>query len=135
MADEKVDFELVSPEQLLVSAQVDMVVVPGTEGNFGVLPRHAPLISTMRPGVIEIHDGGQVRSRIFVADGFAEATPERCTALAEYAVPVDEIDGAEAEQQLKNAREDLAEADTDQKQQNAKKRIAVGEAMLRAAGR
>jgi F-type H+-transporting ATPase subunit epsilon len=112
-----------------------MVVVPGTEGNFGVLPRHAPLISTMRPGVIEIHDGGQVRSRIFVADGFAEVTPERCTVLAEYAVPVDEIDRAESEQKLKNAREDLADADTDQKRQDAEKRIAVGEAMLRAVSR
>src|SRR5919106_2677793 len=106
MAD-KVEFELVSPERLLLSEQVDMVVVPGTEGNFGVLPRHAPLISTMRPGVIEIHDGGQVGSRIFVVDGFAEVTPERCTVLAEYAVPVDEIDRAESEQKLKNAREDL----------------------------
>src|SRR3954454_17020108 len=78
-----VQFELVSPERLIVSAEVDMVVVPGTEGNFGVLPGHAPLISTIRPGTIDIYQGGAVSERIFVVGGIAEVTPERCTVLAE----------------------------------------------------
>ena len=60
MAEEKVEFELVSPERLLMSQAVDMVVVPGEEGDFGVLVQHAPLISAVRPGVIAVHDGGKV---------------------------------------------------------------------------
>mgnify|MGYP003700703339 CR=1 FL=1 len=88
MAEGKVAFELVSPERLLLSEEVDMVEVPGEEGDFGVLVRHAPLISTLRPGVIKVHDGGSVTQRIFVAGGFAEVTPQRCTVLAEEAVEV-----------------------------------------------
>src|SRR3546814_18203914 len=83
MAEGKVAFELVSPERLLLSEEVDMVVVPGEEGDFGVLVRHAPLISTLRPGVIKVHNGGSVTEQIFVAGGFAEVTPSRCTVLAE----------------------------------------------------
>ena len=87
MAD-LVEFELVSPERLVISRPVEMVVVPGTEGDFGVLPGNAPLISEVRPGVIAVFDGGQVKERIFVAGGFAEVTGERCTVLAEQAMPV-----------------------------------------------
>ena len=86
MADDKVSFELVTPERLLLSQEADMVVVPGGAGDFGVLPRHAPLISTVRPGTIRLHDGGGEPAEIFVASGFAEVTPERCTVLAEEAV-------------------------------------------------
>jgi ATP synthase, F1 epsilon subunit (delta in mitochondria) len=84
---EQVQFELVSPERLLVSRPVEMVVVPGVEGDFGVLPGHAPLISEVRPGVIAVFEGGKVEERIFVAGGFAEVTAERCTVLAEQALP------------------------------------------------
>ena len=132
MADDKVEFELVSPERLLLSEPVDMVVVPGSEGDFGVLPRHAPLISTVRPGVIAVHDGGQVTERIFVAGGFAEVTPARCTVLAEQALPVAEIDRSAAEQQLRDAREDLDDATTDEARNTAARQIAVAEAMLQA---
>ena len=79
MAEDQVSFELVSPEKLLVSQPVEMVVVPGEEGDFGVLPRHAPMISKVRPGLIQIYQGGQVQESIFVAGGFAEVTPARCT--------------------------------------------------------
>jgi F-type H+-transporting ATPase subunit epsilon len=133
MADDKVEFELVSPERLLLSERVDMVVVPGEEGHFGVLPQHAPLISGVRPGVINVHDGGQVTERLFVAGGFAEVTPARCTVLAEQAMPVAEIDRAAAEQQLKDAREDLADAKDDAEHAAAEKRIAIAEAMIEAA--
>ena len=133
MADNKVEFELVSPERLVLSEPVDMVVVPGAEGDFGVLPRHAPLISTVRPGVIAVHDGGQVTARIFVAGGFAEVTLARCTVLAEQALPVAEIDRSAAEQQLNDAREDLADATTDAQRGAAARQIAAAEAMLQAA--
>ncbi|MEE8223427.1 MAG: F0F1 ATP synthase subunit epsilon [Alphaproteobacteria bacterium] len=103
MAD-RVEFELVSPARLLVSEPVEMVVVPGVEGDFGVLPGHAPVIAQVRPGVIDIHGDGKVIRRIFVAGGFAEVTPERCTVLAEEARPVEDIDGAEARERLAAAR-------------------------------
>jgi len=133
MAQDKVEFELVSPERLLLSEAVDMVVVPGEEGDFGVLVRHAPLISAVRPGVIAVHDGGQVTERIFVAGGFAEVTPTRCTVLAEQALPVAEIDRQAVEQQLKDAREDLSDAKTDQERETAARQVAVAEAMIQAA--
>jgi F-type H+-transporting ATPase subunit epsilon len=91
MAD-KVQFELVSPEKLLLSEEVDMVVVPGTEGNFGVLAGHSLLISTVRPGVIDVYDGSGISERIFVSGGFAEVTAERCTVLADEAVPLSSLD-------------------------------------------
>src|SRR5882757_7685218 len=87
-----VQFELVTPEQLLVSRDVDMVVVPGTEGNFGVLPGHSPLISTIRPGTIDIYQGREIVERIFIVSGIAEVTPERCTVLADEAMSPDSLD-------------------------------------------
>ena len=134
MAEEAVGFELVSPERLLFSESVEMVVVPGGEGDFGVLPRHTPMISTVRPGVIRVYEGGSVKERIFVGGGFAEVTPRRCTVLADQAMPVDEIDRAEAEQQLKDAREDLADATNEDQRRAAEKTIAICEAMLEAGG-
>ena len=133
MASDKVEFELVSPERLLLSEQVDMVVVPGAEGDFGVLPRHAPLISTLRPGVIRVFEGREVKNRIFVAGGFAEVTPERCTVLAEEAVPLKDIDVVTIDQQLKDLGEDLADAKTDEEKAAIAKRIAVRQAMRAAA--
>jgi F-type H+-transporting ATPase subunit epsilon len=132
MADDRVEFELVSPEHLLVSERVEMVVVPGTEGDFGVLPRHTPMISTVRPGVIRVYERGAVKDSIFVSGGFAEVTPARCTVLADLAMPVAEIDRAAAEQQLKDAREDLADAKTDEARKAAEKAAGVAEAMLKA---
>src|SRR5579875_2493551 len=102
MAD-KLQFELVSPEKLLLSEAVAMVVVPGGEGNFGVLPGHSLLISTVRPGVIDVYgdEQNQVTERIFVAGGFAEVTPERCTVLADEALPLSSLDRPGLEQQQK----------------------------------
>lgn len=134
MAEGKVEFELVSPDKLLLSERVDMVVVPGEEGNFGVLAQHAPLISAVRPGVIDVHNGGKVTEQIFVAGGFAEVTPARCTVLAEQAVPIAEIDRSAAEQQLKDAQEDVADAKDDAERLAAEKQVTVAEAMIQAAG-
>ncbi|MGF1629200.1 MAG: F0F1 ATP synthase subunit epsilon [Kiloniellaceae bacterium] len=134
MAEGKVSFELVSPERLLLSEEVDMVEVPGEEGDFGVLTRHAPLISTLRPGVIKVHDGGSITQRIFVAGGFAEVTPARCTVLAEEALPVGEIDRAATEQRLNDAKDDLLDAKDSIQKTVAERRIKVAEEMLKAAG-
>jgi F-type H+-transporting ATPase subunit epsilon len=97
---DRVQFELVTPERLLISEAVEMVVVPGTEGNFGVLPGHALLISTIRPGTIEVYEGQRVTRRIFVAGGFAEVTPERCTVLADEAAPAGDLNRTAIEAEL-----------------------------------
>jgi F-type H+-transporting ATPase subunit epsilon len=99
---DRVQFELVTPERLLLSEMVEMVVVPGTEGNFGVLPGHAPLISSIRPGTIDIYEGQTVTRRVFVVSGIAEVTPERCTVLADEAVPPDELDRGVIESELQS---------------------------------
>ena len=131
---EEFSFELVSPEKLLLAEEVHMVVVPGAEGDFGVLVGHAPLISSLRPGVIDTYNGGKVADRIFVAGGFAEVTGERCTVLAEEAIPVKDIDSANAEERLKVAKEAISGADNDTLRNAAEIELTVAEAML-AAGR
>ncbi|MEE8516106.1 MAG: F0F1 ATP synthase subunit epsilon [Alphaproteobacteria bacterium] len=130
---DKVEFELVSPEKLLFSAVVDMVVVPGTEGDFGVLPGHAPVISLVRPGCIDIHDDGGVTRRIFVAGGFAEVNGERCTVLASEALSVDELDRGAIQARLDAARKELAAAENDEARARFDHDIAVAEAMLAVA--
>lgn len=99
-------FELVSPERLLSSGQVAMVVVPGTEGDFGVLPGHAPMMSTIRPGAIAIYeaDSNSLTRRIFVDGGFAEVSDKGLTILAEAATPVGDIDPARVATDLAAAR-------------------------------
>lgn len=133
MAD-TIEFELVSPQSLLKSEPVEMVVVPCTEGDIGVLPGHSLLIATVRPGVIDIHEGGEVRESIFVGGGFAEVSPERCTVLAEEAIPLAELDRAAAGERLKTAREGLAEAAEGTSEHRALAReVLTAEAMLAAA--
>ena len=146
MAD-KVQFELVSPEKLLLSEAVAMVVVPGAEGNFGVLPGHSLLISTVRPGVIDVYSDEQTKisERIFVSGGFAEVTPERCTVLADDAQPLSALDRAAAEQEAKSlegtvaslkdqvARQQGAERDKAAVElRTAERRLAVATAKLAA---
>ena len=131
--EEKVAFELVSPEKLLISAEVDMVLVPGAEGDFGVLPGHSLLICGIRPGVLEVHNYGKVEERIFVSGGIAEATPERCTVLAEQAVPVGELDVKEIESRINDLRDDIDTSTNDDDRKTAEKTLIVAEAMRDAA--
>ena len=126
-------FELVSPERLLMSEEVEMVVVPGADGDFGVLEGHAPLISALRPGTIDIHAGGTVARQIFVASGFSEVAGDSCTVLAEEAVDSGDIDRAAAERRVAAAREALAEAEEDAARQQAESELSVAEAMFAAA--
>jgi F-type H+-transporting ATPase subunit epsilon len=132
MADDKVEFELVSPEKLLLTRAVDMVVVPGAEGDMGVLPRHSPTITTVRPGTIVVYEGGAVSDRIFIAGGFAEVSDNRCTVLAEEAMPIEDIDKAAAQQSLADAREDISSADSDAARKSAETAGAVAEAKIQA---
>jgi len=133
MAD-KVEFELVSPEKLLTSQPVDMVVVPGTEGDFGVLAGHAPMISTVRPGVIDVYEGDRVIDRVFVAGGFAEVTETRCTVLAEQALPLADIDRAKVEKEVQDLSEDLDDAKSDAERAEVEAKLAIARAKLDAAG-
>ena len=96
--------EIVSPERLLLSRSVDMVVIPASEGEMGVMPGHSPMIVTLQGGTIRLYQGGQVTDRLFVTGGFAEITPERCTVLADEAVPVAELSRADAEAKLRDAQ-------------------------------
>ena len=128
-----IEFELVSPAKLLVSEPVEMVVVPGAEGDIGVLPGHSPLIATVRPGIIDIHEGGKVRDRIFVGGGFAEVSAERCTVLAEEATLVGEIDPAAAEARLTEAKEKANVAE-ETGAAEAARQVAIAQGLVAAAG-
>jgi len=130
--DGLVAFELVAPEQLLFSRPVEMVVVPGEEGDFGVLPGHAPFMSQVRAGVIEIHDGGSVTERIFVAGGFAEVTPERCTVLAEIAMPMADLDRDTVETRRREAETAIDDAIDAAAREAGERALAVARAMAEA---
>ena len=128
---DKLAFALVSPERELFHGQVDQVVVPGTDGEFGVLPKHAPFMSTIKPGALRIlNDGGE--RRVFVNGGFADVTPDGLTVLAEDAVDLADVDAAALEQDLKNTREDLDGAKDDARRDAAQMKLQRLEA-LRAA--
>jgi len=113
------NFELVSPERLLVSEQVAQVVVPGTDGYFAVLANHAPTMSTLQPGVAEVTDMSGNNESYVVFGGFVDVTPESCVLLAESAVRVADIDRADLEQRIQDAREDVADAKDDESRANA----------------
>jgi F-type H+-transporting ATPase subunit epsilon len=132
MAD-KIAFELVSPDRLLISEDVDMVVVPGTEGDFGVLAGHQPTISTVRPGILEVQNAGAESRRIFVNGGFAEVTGDRCAVMTEEAVPVADLKRADLEQRIKDAEEDAKEARSDLERHLIDLRIGTLREMLHAA--
>jgi len=108
----KIAFELVSPEKLLLSALADMVTVPGTEGYMGVMAGHAPVVTTLRAGMIDVLTDGK-DDRYFIRGGFAEIGPARITVLAEEAIPMSELDIAVLDQRIIDAQEDLIAAKSD----------------------
>jgi F-type H+-transporting ATPase subunit epsilon len=102
-------FDLVSPEKLLFSGEVTQVDVPGSEGDFGVLAGHAPMVTTLRPGILVVHrDGGELR--VVVNGGFAEVSPTGLTVLADMAVPRDEFDPTVLAGVIKDTEGDIAKA-------------------------
>ena len=106
-----VSLEIVSPEKLLLSRSVDMVVIPASEGDMGVLEGHAPMIVMLRGGTIDLYEGERIIDRLFVDGGFAEVTPERCTVLANKAIPLAEVNKADAERRLAEAEAAYVAAD------------------------
>ena len=124
-------FELVSPERLIISKDVSMVVVPGTEGLFGVLPRHTSMLSALAPGVIDIYEEDAITELVFVINGFAEVTGERCTVLAEDVIPIDKLNPEELEETIVKIRAKVSsmdQADADR----LNKLIVQKEAVLQA---
>lgn len=133
MAD-KLHFALVSPERELFNGEVDHVVVPGSEGEFGVSPNHAPVMAVIKPGALRIMNDGAWR-KIFVNGGFADVTPDGLTVLAEEAVDLAEVDPAQIDQELKDAQEDLRDASGEEKRMVAQRAVARAEAMRAAMAR
>ena len=105
------DLEVVSPERLLLSRPVDLVVIPAFEGELGVLVKHAPMIVMLRGGTVRLYEGGQVIDRLFVSGGFAEITPERVTVLADEAMPLNAVSREEGERRLAAAQADYERTD------------------------
>ncbi len=116
-------FELVSPVKLLFSAEAEMVVVPGVEGDFAVMPGHAPVLSTVRPGMLDISLAGGEKQRIFVRGGFADASADALTVLAEFAIPESELDKEVLGQQIQNAQEDVDDATSDEARNRAQEHL------------
>ena len=132
MAD-KVAFELVSPDRLLMSVEADAVAMPGMEGDFGVLPGHAPTISALRAGIINVEGAGDGPNRVYIAGGFAEIAADRLVVLAEEAVVVSDLDRANLEQRIQEANEELAAAEEGEPRRLTEGKIAVLQEMLGAA--
>jgi F-type H+-transporting ATPase subunit epsilon len=106
-----VNLEIVSPERLLLSRPVEMVVIPASEGDMGVLEGHAPAIVMLRGGIIALYENDQVTDQMYVAGGFAEVTPERCTVLANEVLAPADLSREEGERRLAAAEEALAQVE------------------------
>jgi F-type H+-transporting ATPase subunit epsilon len=126
-------FELVSPERLLFSGDVLGVDIPGTDGDMGILPGHAPVLSTLRPGVITMTKDDGTKERIFVRGGFAEVNPQGLTVLAEVAMPVADLNGAILAQQVRNVQQDVADAQDDETRRRAQENLDHLQALQSAA--
>ena len=125
-------FELVTPDASATRVEATMVVVPGAEGDMGVLENHAPTVTSLRPGVVQVQ-GGEGAQDYFVAGGFAEITNERCVILAESAMAVSELTSDAASAALTEAKEALNAATSDGEKALAERKLAVAEAMVDAA--
>ena len=112
-------FELVSPAKLLVSGDVDAVLIPGTEGYFQVFANHAPLMSTIKPGVMEVKMAGGEEQRFVIFGGFADVSPTGCTVLAEHAVSADELDKDDMAKRIEDAKQSVENAKDDQAKTSA----------------
>ena len=127
---EQLTFELVSPERLLFSTDVEMVVVPGDEGDFGVLAGHAPLVSTVRSGVIDVYGSDSISDRIFVAGGFAEVVAGRCTVLAEEAINLKEVEKSAVEERILRNEQSIQDLNPGEDANALEAELAVARALM-----
>jgi len=130
------ELELVSPEKLLLSRPVEMVIIPAAEGDMGVLPGHAPMIVALQGGVISVRENGRETERMFVRGGFAEIGPTRVTVLADEAIPVADLSRGEADRLIAEAERDYAaaaNAESPEKREAAMAKLLAMRAMREAA--
>lgn len=130
--NDKVDFELVSPEKLLMSTQASMVVIPGTEGDFGILAGHTDIISNIRVGIVDVYTDEIIDKRVFVSGGVAEVSEDRCTILADEAIVLEEIDKKTAEVRLLEAQKILNESKDEAARVTAERQVAIAQTLLDA---
>lgn len=123
-------FSLVSPEKIIFDQEVTMVVIPGSEGDIGVLPNHAPLLTLLRPGVICVYQGSDILVKFFANGGFCEIIPERCTALVTAATPLNGLNKAALELEIKNLLEERQDLRTPEEQKNADQNLEIARAKL-----
>lgn len=128
--NDKVDFELVSPEKLLMSTQASMVVIPGTEGDFGILAGHTDIISNIRVGIVDVYTDEIIDKRVFVSGGVAEVSEDRCTILADEAIVLEEIDKKTAEGRLSEAKKLLDESKDEAARVTAERQVAIAQTLL-----
>lgn len=117
-------FDLVSPERLLLSEMVESVIIPGTEGEMTVMANHAPVMSTVKPGVVTVRPSSGGEQRFVVFGGFVDVLPDGCTLLAESAVAVKDIDRADLARRIQDAKEDAADAKSDDERTKAEQFLA-----------
>jgi F-type H+-transporting ATPase subunit epsilon len=125
-------FDLVSPEEILFSGEVEHVVVPGTEGEFGVLAGHAPMVAMLRPGILRIL--GLNEQRILVVGGFAEVGPEGLTVLADRATPIEDVDPADIAAEIQDIEEDIADTTDEARRDRLRTKLDQLKAVQEALG-
>ena len=131
MTTDAVTLQLVSPERMLLSQEADMVVVPGQEGDFGVLPGHAPLMCALRPGLLAVYNGNDVVARFFISGGFAEVSSDKCSVLVDAADNLSDLDEASVMKELSERQDDLKLVGEDDKA-SAEKAVEIAQAKLDA---
>jgi len=117
-------FELVSPERLVFSGNVEAVVVPGAEGAFTVLKDHAPVMAILKAGIVEVDESQTKKQRLFVRGGFADVSSKGLTILAEQAIPVEDLNAAKLDAQISHAEEDVNDATSDEGKRLATEKLA-----------
>src|SRR5689334_6040697 len=130
-----VDLEIVSPERLLLARPVEMVVIPASEGDMGVLEGHAPAIVMLRGGIIALYEDDRITDQMYVAGGFAEVTPERCTVLANEVLAPTDLSREEGDRRLAAAEEALAQVEANDvaAEEMALERVQSARALVEAA--
>ena len=123
-------FSLISPERVLIDCPASMVVIPGVEGEFGILPNHAPLMTLLGPGVVTIYQNDEIFTKIFVDGGFAEVTPEKCVALVTAGTPLDSLNKTSLEMEIQNLLDNRTSSVTPEERQKADRRLAIARAKL-----
>ncbi|MES2984294.1 MAG: ATP synthase F1 subunit epsilon [Pseudomonadota bacterium] len=124
--------QIISPAAIVVDAHVPMAQIPGLQGDFGVLPGHAPFFSMIRPGVIDVQFNDGFHRRFFAASGYADVTPTRCTVISDHIQDVSEISLSDAEDAIQEARRALAGAKNDSERTAAQKLLETSEALSAA---